>query len=234
MNKWMMTAGLAALLALTGCPEDENNGTGDMGLTDNDMASNNDTDMGGTNNDDMTDNLLLYIAKLESTTTGDEACAVADPGPDIFGIGLEDGLGEQLGWGIPVWDEIQQDGNDHSDTSLFDGNALDIGADACPDMFDGNVVSLGCEESGDMAGPRWIAFEFVDGDGNRIALDAMADQFIRVYEWGGQCTTGTIDDTYTLSLCRDTAAITAGDDSSCDITLVVDAAGETPGEVAGF
>ena len=223
MRIWLLAGGCAAMLALTGCPT-ENNDSGDAGTTGDDMSM---ADMGETS--DMSEATLLYIAKVESTTTAVDGCAVEDPGPDIFGVGLEDGLGEQLGWGSVVWEEIQTDANSHADTSILDGTPLDLAADACPDMFDGNVVALGCEETG-----NWLALEFLDAESNRVPLDATQDQWIRVYEWGGQCTTGSLDDTYTLTLCTDTAAITAGDDESCTIQLVVDGAGENPGEVAGF
>lgn len=229
MNRWMMTTGLAALLALTGCPSAENNDNGDTGMTGDDMAQ---ADMGGSDAADDTGGevTLLYIAKVESTTTAVDACSVGDPGPDIFAVGLEDSTGAALGWGRPVWEDIQLDANTHADTTILDGSAPDLNADSCPDMFDGNVVSLGC---GDSAG-NWLALEFIDADDNRLALDATADQVIRVYEWGGQCTTGSLEDTYTLTLCTDTAGITQGDDSSCTLQLLVDAAGEQSGQVAGF
>lgn len=225
MNRWLTigTLACAATLALTGCPTEDNNSTTDMG-------TNNGSDMSGADaGSDMGEANLLYIAKIESTTMGDEGCAVEDPGPDIFGVGLEDGEGAPLAWGSIVWEQIQLGGNTHSDSSLIDGSALDFGGDACPDMFDGNVLSLGCEDTG-----NWIAVEFLDGDSNRVALDATAGQVIRVYEWGGQCTTGSLDDTYDLTICTDTAGITMGDDASCTVQLLVDGAGEQSGDVTGF
>ena len=223
MNRWMLPAALSALFALTGCPSENNEPGGDAGMTGDDMAQ---ADMGG-GDDTGVEPVLLYIAKVESTTTDTDACDVDDPGPDLFGIGLEDGFGAPLAWGRPVWEEIQLDANAHADTSILDGSALDFGTEACPDMFDGNVVALGCEGN-------WLAFEFIDSAEQRVALDATADQFIRVYEWGGQCTTGSIDDTYDLTICTDTAAIANGDDTSCTIQLLVGGAGEQAGEVAGF
>ena len=172
---------------------------------------------------------LYYVDRIQSTTSGDDACAnVSDPGPDIFGVGLEDSTGAQLGFGSVDWDEIQAENNDQTDTGVLDANGPDLAADSCPDMFDGNVVSLGCSAT------SWIAVSFTDSDSNPIALDATADQYIRVYEWGGQCTTGSIDDTYNVDICTDTMGIRAGDDSSCTIQVLLDAAGEQSGEVAGF
>lgn len=196
--------------------------------------SDTDTNNGGTtNNTTGTNNVnngttLLYVARIQSTSSGDEACAVSDPGPDIFGVGLEDTTGAQLGWGEIAWEEVQFDDNDYTDTSVIDGNGPDLAADTCPDEFSDSVVSLGCDAA------SYIIVGFVGSDGNPIALDAAAGQVIRVYEWGGQCSTGSVADTYNLDICRDTDAAKGGDDSSCDINLLLDAAGEQSGDVSGF
>lgn len=190
----------------------------------------NNTTNNTTNNtsNDPNNAVLYYAAQIISTTSSQEACGdVTDPGPDIFGVGLEDSTGAQLGWGIVDWDNVTLEGNDQSDSSVIDGNGPDLAADVCPDMFDGNVVALGCDAE------SYIVVSFIDATDQPIALDSTADQVIRVYEWGGQCTTGSIDDTYNVNICTDTAGAKSGDVSSCTIQVIVDGAGESSGEV-GF
>jgi hypothetical protein len=171
--------------------------------------------------------VVYYAVRIQSTSAGDDSCANTDPGPDIFGVGLEDSTGAQLGWGVVDWEEITFDGNDHTDTSIIDGNGPDLGADNCPDMFDGNVVSLGCDAT------SFLIVSFVDSSSQPIPLDATADQVIRVYEWGGQCSTGSIDDTYNVDICTDTMAARSGEDASCTLQVIIDGAGEASGDV-GF
>lgn len=192
---------------------------------------NNPPNIGNTNNPPniSTNNRVVYYAvEIRSTTTDEEACFIDDPGPDLFGVGLEDVTGAILGWGVVDWDQIQFDGNAHTDVSVIDGNGPSLGADVCPDQFDGNVVSLGCGFD------SFIIVSFVDSSFDPIPLDAAGDQVIRVYEWGGQCTTGGITDTYNVSICTDTSGARSGDTSSCNIQIIVDGAGETAGEVGGF
>lgn len=186
----------------------------------------------GTNSTTGTNNMptLLYTVRIKSTTLG-AGCEVSDPGPDIFGVGLEDSTGSPLGFGIVDWDATQIDNNDNADVFVIDGNGPDLGADYCPDSFDGNVASLGCADD---ASGSFIIVSFVDSSDAPVPLDATAGQVIRVYEWGGQCTTGSTDDTYDVDICSDTAASRMGDDSSCDISLIVDGAAETFADVAGF
>lgn len=199
--------------------------------------SNNTNNNGTTNNTTSTNNgttpaTLYYTVAITSTTTEAAACGdVSDPGPDIFGVGLEDTQGNPLGWGVIDYDGIQFDGNDEVDTGVIDGNAPEVGADGCPDTFAGNVVALGCEGSDEGS---YIVVSFVGADGNPVALDATAGQAIRVYEYGGVCSTGSTDDTYNLDICTDTDASKGGDISSCTISLLIDAAGEESNEVAGF
>ena len=197
-----------------------------------DTANNNNNNNGMTNNTTGTNNppmpTLYYNVRIQSTASGDAACAVNDPGPDIFGAAVEDSTGAVLGWAEVAWNAVQFEDNEHTDDSMIDGNAPDLGADNCPDMFDGNVVALGCDAE------SYIIVRFLGSDGNPIGLDATADQVIRVYEWGGQCTTGSIDDTYNVDICTDTMNSGAGDDSSCTIQVLIDAAGEASGDVGGF
>lgn len=197
-----------------------------------DNTSNNTTGNNTTANNTTVNNVptVYYNVRIQSTTTG-AGCEVTDPGPDIFGVGLEDSTGNVLGYGIVDWDSIQYDNNDNTDLGVIDGNGPDLGADYCPDMFDGNVVALGCATD---ASGSWIIVSFVDSGSQPVALDATADQVIRVYEWGGQCTTGSTDDTYNVDICTDTMAAKSGDDSSCTIQVIVDGAAETSGDVAGF
>ena len=133
------------------------------------MTNNNPTNNNPTNNNTSTNNntTLLYAARIQSTTSSQEACGdVTDPGPDIFGVGLEDSTGAQLGWGQVAWEEVQFDNNDHVDTSVIDGNGPDLASDVCPDMFEGNVVSLGCDAG------SYIVVNFIDSESNPIPLDA--------------------------------------------------------------
>jgi hypothetical protein len=191
-------------------------------------TTNNTTGM--TNNNTTTPNnntTVYYDLLIQSTTTAAEFCGdTTDPGPDIFAVGLEDSTGAQLGWGIVDWEAVQFDGNDQTDTSVIDGSAPDVAADNCPDMFDGNVVALGCDAD------SYIVVSFVDASSQPIALDGN-DQFVRVYEYGGQCDTGTVGDTYNVSICTDTAGAKGGDISSCTIQVIVDGGGESDGEI-GF
>lgn len=194
------------------------------GDTGTNNTTNNSTNNGTTNNGE--EPTLYYVAAIQDTSAG-EACEEADPGSDIFAVALETITGETLGYGSLVWEEFGPEANEYQNTSIFDGSAPSLEADDCPSDFNADtVVALGCG--------GWIAVEFWDSEGNKIALDATADQQIRVYEYGGQCGTGSVVDAYDLRICEDTAGISSGDDSSCVIDVLIDASGEQAGEVSGF
>ena len=126
------------------------------------ITPNNTTNITPNNTTNISPNNLptTYIAaRVQSEATGDEACAITDPGPDIYAIGLEDTGGAPLGWGRHVSNAVQFDGNDHVDTSHLDGSAPGLDADLCPDQFDGNVVALGCDAE------SWLTVEFIDDGG---------------------------------------------------------------------
>lgn len=196
-------------------------------------TNNNTTNNTTTNND--TNNVpatLYYVALVTSTTTDPASCSESsDPGPDIFGVALEDDTGTVLGWGASVGDEIQLDGNDQANFDILDGSAPDLGADSCPDMFDGNVVALGCPG----VDGAFVAVEFLDDSGTPVPLNAEPNRVIRVYEYGGQCSTGSVDDTYNVDICTDTNAVKNDFEySSCNVQVLVDAAGENTGNVGAI
>ena len=200
------------------CKDDGQTGT-------NNSDTNNNTTNTNSNNVEPT---LYYVAAIQDTSSGD-ACAESDPGSDIFGVALESTTGEILGYGSVAWEEFGPEDNQYQNTGIIDGSAPDLAADDCPSDFNADtVVALGCG--------GWLAVEFFDAtDGTTpVALDATAGQQIRVYEYGGQCGTGTVVDSYDIRICTDTMGIKAGNDSSCTIDAVLDASGEGVGEVSGF
>jgi len=191
-------------------------------------GTNNGTNNGsnnGSNNGTIANNgipTVYYIALVQDTSSGDDACANNDPGSDISGVVLENDTGDAVGFGIPVWDDILADGNNFPDSTVLDGSPPDVGADGCPsDFADDTVVALGCG--------GWVAVEFWDNAGQRVPIED--GQQIRVYEYGGVCSTGSTDDTYDIFVCTDTAAISEGQTGSCSLDIVFGASGETVGTV---
>ena len=190
---------------------------------DNNQPDNNEP----TNNMNNPPGQTYIAARVQSEASGDAACAITDPGPDIYAIGLEDTGGTPLGWGRHVANAVQFDGNDHVDTSHLDGSAPGLDADLCPDQFDGNVVALGCDPE------SWLAVEFIDDGGNIIPLVGDDSQQIVVYEYGAQCG-GTVVDEYRIDVCTDIEGVRAGDSSSCTITLGSGFSAIGIGAVSGF
>lgn len=196
----------------------------DGGATNNGATNNGATNNGTTNNGVAT---VYYVAQIVDNSAGDDACSISDPGSDIFGVALESTAGDNLGWAEITWEELNADGNDYTDTSILDGSAPGLDADDCPSDFAADsVVALGCG--------GWIAVEFKDADGNPVPLDATAGQQIRVYEYGGQCGTGTVVDEYDVYICEDTDGIRGGEDGSCTINVLQGGSGEATGDVSGF
>ena len=169
-----------------------------------------------------------YIVAIYDTSSGFDACNGWDSGSDIFAVGLEDATGREIAWGNVVADGIVWEGNEFGSTHVLDGSPPDDDIPGyCPlDFNDDTVVTLGCG--------GWIAVEFLDENSRLVRLDATAGQQVRVYEYSTQCSTGSIDDSYDAVVCRDTSAIRRGDDSSCDVQLILGAHGEVAGEVSGI
>ena len=186
---------------------------------------NNGTANNGTTNNGVNNGLLYYIIQIVDTSAGDEACGVSDPGSDIAGVELQSENGDSLAWGEIVWDELGPEANDYADTGILDGSPADVGADDCPSDFnDTTVVALGCG--------GWVAVEFKDSSGQPVALEGGAGQQVRVYEYGGVCSTGSTDDTYSVYICEDTAAIREGSDGSCTLDLTTGGSGVTTSPVS--
>ncbi len=180
-----------------------------------------------TNNQANNATSAYYAVMIRSTTTAPDACFTDEPGPDIFGVALESSTGELLGWGVLEHDAIQAGGNANAEPSILERDGTALTLDGCPATFTGNVVSLGCDDS-------YIVVSFIDTNSEPVALNATDDAVLRVYEWGEQCTPGTIEDTYTVSICRASAAAADGDVTSCDIEVVASSSGETSAVVGGF
>lgn len=184
------------------------------------------------NNPNGQDPTFLQIAEIRSMTTdGEEYCDTGDPGPDIYGVILEDAQGNALGWGSIVQENVQGDDNDQAYTGMIDGNPISLQGNLCPEgSFTDSVVSLGCGTE------YYIAVEFLGSDGVPVSLDATASQTIRVLEWGAECSASGagVDDSYSLNLCTDTDAAKGGDMSSCTVELLNNATGTSQGNVSGF
>lgn len=195
--------------------------------SDTSNTTNNTTGNNTTNNTTGTNNMpqVYYFAQILDTSTSTESCDVADPGSDIMAVALEDSDLNTLGWGLVEADAIEFEGNDFVGTDHLNGDAVSLNADNCVDDFASeNVTALGCG--------GWIAVRFYDADDNIIPLDATADQQIRVYEYGGQCSTGSTTDTYEIYICTDTEAVAGGTATSCTIDLATDASQETSAPVS--
>lgn len=149
-----------------------------------------------------------FIVGVSDVTVGD-GCDVFDPGSDIQGIELQDATGSSLGWGDLVFDEVIRAGNAETNYSVVDGTAPALDGDGCVDEFSGNVLSLGCGGA--------IYARFLDGSGAPIEIED--GQTIVVYEYGGICSTGSIDDEYTLSTCSNAAEVLNGNPASCSNVL---------------
>jgi hypothetical protein len=205
------------------CRVDSTNGN-----TNGDTNGNTNGDTNGNTNGVVT---TTYVAiRVQSESTGDEACANAsdnDPGPDIYAIGLEDTGGSPLGWGSHISNLVQFDSNDHTDTSHLDGSAPSLDGDSCPDQFDGNVVALGCDAE------SWLTVEFFDDGGNFVPLVGDGSQQVVVYEFGAQCG-GTVVDEYRVDVCTDIEAVRAGDATSCSINILQGGSAIGIGPITGF
>ena len=152
-----------------------------------------------------------YIVQILDTSSGDESCGatVNDPGSDIVFVSLEDSTGNVLGYGSLVTDGITGDPNNFADGFNLDGTAPSFTGD-CPEFNADNVTALGCG--------GFVAVEFWDTSGNPVMYETGMD--IRVFEFGGLCSTGSVTDEYDVILCSDTDAVKNNDDiSSCTNTL---------------
>lgn len=203
---------------------------GEINSEPNNASTNNSINNVQINNDNSSNNQEVYhLVQIVSVTTDPDACGVPDPGPDIFGVSISDATGAVLGWGNLVWEEVQFDGNEFLSTAHLDGSQPAIDAGECVDFSEETIVSLGCNAN------NFIAVEFLDPQGNPIALDATAGQTVTVYEYGAQCTTSGFIDEYDISICTDTSAVwDSGDVSSCNLLLLAGAAGAVSANVEGW
>ncbi len=172
---------------------------------------------------------VYYTVMIQSTTTAPDACATDEPGPDIFGVTLENAGGETVGWGKARWDGVPVDANANNDISILDTRDPGLSSGNCPAAFDGSVISLGCDGS-----DSFIVVSFVDAAGKPVALNEADDTVLRIYEWGEQCTPGTIEDTYGVLICRNSREARAGVLESCDVPVVASASGESSAVVGAF
>lgn len=157
---------------------------------------------------------------VESTATTTELCDLAEPGPDLFAVAVEDGA-STVAWGLVEFASVTVDGNDHANSSVLDGAAPDTDpTTGCPE-FDGHVVSLGCDGA-------FVVVSFVDALGDEVEVDP-ARHRVRVYEWGVQCDETALQDTFEARLCRNADEAFRGNLSSCSQLVIRNGTGESVG-----
>jgi len=156
----------------------------------NSTTNNNTTGTNNTNNNTP----AVYVALIQDTTTG-VGCDGDNPGSDIIYVSLEADDGTIKGFGEAIYEDYVGDENVYTLGANLDGSAPNS-VGTCPEFNEDNVTALGC---GGALGVR-----FLNG-GTPVAIE-LGDQ-IRIFEFGGQCPTGTTDDAFDLILCNDTDAV---------------------------
>ena len=119
-----------------------------------------------------------------------------NPGSDIVFASLEDEAGTVLGYATLDYDGTTGDDNTFNLGANIDGAAPSF-TGTCPEFDETSVTALGCGGE--------IGVRFLDDSGTPIAIGSGMQ--IRVFEYGGQCSTGSVDDEYEVSLCTDTNAV---------------------------
>ncbi len=163
-----------------------------------------------TNNTNNTNNVTadpVYVALIKDTTTG-VGCDGDNPGSDLIYVSLEADDGTVKGYGEAIYEDYLGDENVYTLGANLDGAAPNS-TNTCPEFNEDNVTALGC---GGAVGVRFL------NNGTPVPIEL--DDQIRIYEFGGQCPTGTTVDAFDLVLCSDTDAVVNDTNiSSCTNTL---------------
>ena len=159
----------------------------------------------------------VYVVLITDTTPAGDACTNENPGSDIVYAALESDAGAVLGYAVLEYDGTTGDTNTFNLGANLDGTAPSF-VGVCPEFSEDTVTALGCGGE--------IGVRFNDSTGTPIAIEAGMQ--VRVFEFGSQCPTGSVDDEYEVFLCTDTnAVINNNDTTSCGTAL-----GGGSGEVA--
>lgn len=157
----------------------------------------------------------VYVALIRDKTMG-AGCNNNNPGSDIVYVALEDEIGTKLGYAILDYDGIIEDDNTYSLGANIDGLAPDFTGE-CPEFTDTKVTALGCGGE--------IGVRFLDDEGVPVAIESGMQ--IHVFEFGGNCSTGSVDDEYDVILCSDTNAVVNNNDTTSCTDNLGGGAGET-------
>lgn len=145
-----------------------------------------------------------YVA-LISDVTMNESCQIETAGSDIVYVALETSSGQQRAWGRLIAD---LPGPPADADSTLDGTPPEFDLE-CPEFDTANFVSIGCDRS--------IAVEFIDAMGELTSINP--GESVRVFEYGNQCRSNMVEESYRVYLCADAYAVFDRDVDSCSVEL---------------